>query len=307
MTEDSGLQAAGVETLNTEGKVDLNTITPDVVGGLALSMGLVVTGATEGIRRTAQRTVDHFQQLNEQFPPHTAEGHFLDRIEMAALTASSVLTKSYLEMKAVIKRAKEDYKEATLGDMGSQVKVALAKGVLKILFIMGLGYVVTSLLLGVSEQQESTGEKLKWLPLALAFALPVITNTIRDVWHRWKMTNMAYKRDTTIAGAKKKRARAQIKAIECALTLSRLAWEDFSAGKSALPKETPVLTLFKALNEEELTYTVPPPFFAMVREKAGGVFRRSKQQPLPSPEDEYDRMIQDAFEKVKQDKAPEDE
>ena len=69
-------------------------------------MGLVVTGATEGIRRTAQRTVDHFQQLNEQFPPHTAEGHFLDRIEMAALTASSVLTKSYLEMKAVIKRAK---------------------------------------------------------------------------------------------------------------------------------------------------------------------------------------------------------
>lgn len=260
----------------TEERLDLSTLTPDVVGALALSHALVVTGATEDIRHHAKRAVDHLQELNDRYPSDSREGHYLDRIEMAALTAAAVITKSHLDMTAAVERAREDYREATIGDMGSQVKYALARGTLRLLFLMGLGYFVTYFLAG---RAQGFGADRAWLSIAVAFALPVLLHAARDFFYRMKLTGLAYRRDLRIAAAQRMNARRRIRALECALTLARLAWEQFAPAGARLPKDTPVLTLFQTLYEDEAAFQVPPPFVAVLRERIFRLFRRRPARP----------------------------
>lgn len=240
----------------------LGALTPDSVGPLALSCLLAARGPNPVVRKQGAHAVNQFQRLVSSYPPNTAEGLFLGRLERVAYAAAATMIEADREAEDGIAQAQHDYENALLGSsIKSQVYMGIVKWLVRVLLFMGAGFFLArfGLDLAASELNETERVRSQWLPYVAAFAIPVLIGVGQSLWRVYSTVNLVYQRDLRIAAARRTRRSKQKAAIRYAKEHARLAWEDFVGPDQPVPADRPTLDLLHALYLEEIRVQVAPP------------------------------------------------
>ena len=201
------------------------------------------------------------------YPPASAEGIFLGRLERVAYAAAATMIEADQEARATIDRAQQDYETALLGaSVKSQVYMGVAKWLVRVVLFMGVSFFLAKLgldWLALSMDEEQRG-KTQWLPYVLAFAVPVFIGVGQSLWRVYTAVNLVYQRDLRMVAARKTRRAKQKAAVRYAKEQARLAWEDFVEPGTQKPEVHPTLDLLHVLYMEELKIHVTPPLNVVV-------------------------------------------
>lgn len=252
----------------------LKIVTPDVAASLSFTYALAITGKSEEIRQDAEKEVAGFFRLIDRYDEQSPQWMFLSRIKGAVITSGGFIATASNECDEEIERAKEDFQRKVMdGVLINKIKASGLILIGKLLFIMGFGYVMTKLGLGATEIAPDKQEDLEWLPLAVAFAGPVVLNLIKDLWKAITLSGYAYRRDIAIYQSRVKKYQEQISSIEYVLELSKEALIDLYPDWDGT-HTTPTLRMLRAHKEEEENIEVSPPLLTLLTDSTKSKVRQ---------------------------------
>ncbi len=263
----------------------LNTITPDVVSSLSFTYALTVTGKSTEIREDAKSEIGAFFHIKQSFEEKSPEWFFLSRIEAAVITAGGSIAGAIIDYEDEVRRAKSDFNNRIRdGVVVNRLRMAAVLLLFRVLFIMGFGYVMTQLGLGIADVTVEKQEDLEWLPMAVAFTGPVLLNLFKDLWKAITLSGHTYNRDRRIHRAKIKKYNDQMAAIHFALEVAREAIKDFTIDWQENDSR-PTLRLLTALRDEELSDEITPPLLVMITESVRRIGRKIIRSKEPQAHD----------------------
>lgn len=273
----------------------LSVLTPDSVGPLAFSCLLAAQGPNPEVRRQGTHAVDRFHDLVASFPPDTAAGIFLGRLERVAYAAAATMIEADQETRNSIERAQEDYENALLGSsVKSQVYFGIIKWVVRVLLLMGVSFFLAKIGMNwaIIEMNESERSRTYWLPYALMFAVPIFIGVGQSLWRVYSTTNLVYQRDVRIQEARKRRRSKQQAAIRYAKDQAKLAWDDFVQPGTKMPEAHPTLDLLHVLYMEELRTRIIPPLSVLmvnaIRQKWRNLMVGKKRKKHPQTNEQQE-------------------
>ena len=232
-----------------------------------MSCLLAAQGPSPVVRKQGAHAVNQFQQLVSSYPPASAEGIFLGRLERVAYAAAATMIEADQEAKAAIDRAQQDYENTLLGaSVKSQINLGVMKWLITVIGFMGASYFLTKLGVDLAAADMSDTQKVRaqWLPYVMASAVPVFIGVGQSLWRVYTAVNLVYRRDLRIVEARKTRRAKQKAAIRYAKEQARLAWEDFVEPGTYIPEVSPTLDLLHVLYMEELKIHVAPPLNVLI-------------------------------------------